>query len=76
MKDLVELVVRSLVDHPDDVRVTEVDGEHTAVFEVRCHREDLGKVIGKNGKTIGAVRTLLSTVAARRGRRALLEVAE
>ncbi len=76
MKDLLEYIVRLLVDHPDDVRITEVDGEKTVIFELRCHAEDIGKVIGKNGKTVGAVRMLLSTVAARQGRRAMLEVVE
>ena len=76
MKDLVEHIVRSLVDHPDDVRVTEVDGEKTVVFELRCHPDDLGKVIGKGGKTIGAIRMLLTTAAARQGRRAMLEVVD
>ena len=47
------------------VRLTEVDGERTVVFELRCNPEDIGKVIGKNGKTVGAIRTLLSTAAAR-----------
>lgn len=76
MKDLVEQIVRLLVDHPDQIRVTEVDGEKTIVFELRCHQEDLGKVIGKSGKTVGAIRTLLSTIASRQGRRAMLEVVE
>ncbi len=76
MKDLVEHIARSLVDHPDDVRVTEVDGEKTVVFELRCHPDDLGKVIGKGGKTIGAIRMLLTTAAARQGRRAMLEVVD
>jgi len=76
MKELVEYIVRALVDHPDDVRVTEVDGEKTIIFELRCHPEDLGKVIGKSGKTVGAIRALLSTAAARQGRRAMLEVVE
>jgi len=76
MKDLVEHIARSLVDHADDVRVTEVDGEKTVVFELRCHPDDLGKVIGKGGKTIGAIRMLLTTAAARQGRRAMLEVVD
>lgn len=76
MKELVEYIVRALVDHPGDVRITEVDGEKTVVFELRCHRDDVGKVIGKNGKTVGAIRALLSTAAARQGRRAMLEVVE
>jgi uncharacterized protein len=76
MKELVEYIVRALVDHPNDVRLTELDGERTVVFELRCHPNDIGKVIGKNGKTVSAVRTLLSTAAAKQGRRAMLEVVE
>ena len=76
MKELVEYIVRALVDHPNDVRITEVDGERTVIFELRCNPEDVGKVIGKNGKTVGAIRTLLSTTAARQNRRAMLEVVE
>ena len=76
MKELLEYIVRLLVDHPDDVRITEVDGEKTVIFELRCHADDIGKVIGKSGKTVGAVRTLLGAVAARQNRRAMLEVVE
>ena len=76
MKELVEYIVRALVDHPEDIRITEVDGERTVVLELRCHPEDVGKVIGKSGKTVGAIRTLLNTAAARQNRRAMLEVVE
>ena len=76
MKELIEYVVKTLVDHPDDLRITEIEGERTIVFELRCHPEDVGKVIGKSGKTVGAIRTLLGTVAARQNRRAMLEVVE
>lgn len=76
MKELIEYVVKTLVDHPDDIRITEIEGERTIVFELRCHPEDVGKVIGKSGKTVGALRTLLSTVAARQNKRAMLEVVE
>jgi uncharacterized protein len=76
MKELIEYVVKTLVDHPDDLRITEIAGERTIVFELRCHPDDVGKVIGKSGKTVGAIRTLLSTVAARQNRRAMLEVVE
>ncbi len=76
MRELIEYIVKALVDHPDAVHITEVDGERTVVFEMRCHAEDIGKVIGKSGKTVGAVRTLLSTMAARQGKRAMLEVVE
>ncbi|NIP92445.1 MAG: KH domain-containing protein [Akkermansiaceae bacterium] len=76
MKDLVEHIARSLVEHPEALRITEVDGEKTVIFELRCHPSDLGKIIGKSGKTVGAVRTLLSAIAARQGRRAMLEIVE
>ena len=76
MKELIEYVVKTLVDHPDEIRIAEIVGERTIVFELRCHPEDVGKVIGKSGKTVGAIRTLLSTVAARQNRRAMLEVVE
>lgn len=76
MREMLEYIVRALVDHPDDVRITEVEGERTVIYELRCNPEDIGKVIGKNGKTVGAIRTLLSTAAARQNRRAMLEVVE
>lgn len=76
MKELIEYIIRALVDHPEAVRLTEVDGEKTAIFELRCHADDVGKVIGKSGKTVGSIRTLLGAVAAREGRRAMLEVVE
>ncbi|HAL92069.1 MAG TPA: RNA-binding protein [Verrucomicrobia bacterium] len=76
MKELIEYVVKTLVDHPEDIRIAEIEGERTIVFELRCHPEDVGKVIGKSGKTVGAIRTLLSTVAARQNKRAMLEVVE
>ena len=76
MKELIEYVVKTLVDHPEDIRISEIEGERTIVFELRCHPDDVGKVIGKSGKTVGAIRTLLSTVAARQNRRAMLEVVE
>ena len=76
MKELIEYVIKTLVDHPDELRIAEIEGERTVVFELRCHPDDVGKVIGKSGKTVGALRTLLSTVAARQNRRAMLEVVE
>jgi hypothetical protein len=76
MRELLEYIVRVLVDYPNDVRITEVDGERTVVFELRCHPDDVGKVIGKSGKTVGAIRVLLGTAAAKQGRRAMLEIVE
>ncbi len=76
MKAWLESTIRELVDHPEAVHISGVTGDRTAVFEVRCHPDDVGKVIGRNGKTIGAMRTLLATLAARQKRQAVLEVAE
>ncbi len=76
MKELLEYMVRLLVDHPNDVRIAEVDGAKTAIFELRCHPEDIGKIIGKSGKTISAIRVILGTAAAKQGRRAMVEVVE
>ena len=76
MKELVEYISKTLVDHPEELHITEIEGERTIVFELRCNDEDVGKIIGKSGKTIGAIRTLLSTIAARQNRRAVLEVVE
>lgn len=76
MKELIEYIVKTLIDHPEDLRIAEIVGERTVVFELRCHPDDVGKVIGKSGKTVGSIRTLLSTVAARQNKRAMLEVVE
>jgi uncharacterized protein len=76
MKAFVELVVKALVDHPEEVDVREVDGERVVVFELRLHQTDIGKVIGKSGRTITAIRTLLTSAAAKQGKRAMLEIIE
>lgn len=76
MKDFVEYVIRALVEHPDAIRIAEIHGQHNIILEVRCHANDMGRVIGKNGKTIGAVRVLLNSIAARQGCRTMLEVVE
>lgn len=76
LRDYVQAILAELVDHPEDIQLTELVGDKSIVFELRCNAGDVGKVIGKNGKTIGAVRTLIGTVAARNGQRALIEVVE
>ena len=76
LKDYVQAILSELVDHPNDIQLTELVGKKSIVFELRCNSEDVGKVIGKNGKTISAVRTLIGSVAARQGQRALIEVVE
>ncbi len=76
LKAFVEAIARALVDHPDDVDVAEVSGERTTVFELRVGEGDLGKVIGKGGQTARAIRTLLSAVSAKQGKRSVLEIIE
>ncbi len=76
MKALLEAIAKSLVDAPNEVQITEIDGEKTIIFELRCNEKDIGKIIGKSGKTVGAMRTLLSSIAAKQGRKAMLEVVD
>ena len=76
MKELIELIARSLVDHPDDVRVSEVEGAQTTVLELRVADGDLGKVIGKQGRTARAIRTLLSASGTKQKKRFVLEILE
>jgi len=76
MKELIEYIAKLLVDHPDQVRVTEVEGERTSVVELNVVKEDLGKVIGKHGKTARAMRTILSAAATKNRKRTILEIIE
>jgi len=76
MKDLVKYMAQALVDHPDQVDVSEVIGEQTSVIELRVSKEDLGKVIGKQGKTAKAMRTILSAASSKLHKRAVLEIIE
>lgn len=76
MKEFVEYIVKNLVDNPDKVRIAEVGGTHTLIIELAVHKADIGKIIGKKGKTINAIRTLLMSVASRNGIRISLEIIE
>jgi predicted RNA-binding protein YlqC (UPF0109 family) len=76
MKDLVEHIARALVDHPEDVQVTVVEGPQSPVLELRVHVQDLGKVIGKQGRTAKAIRTLLSAGGMKLHKRYTLEIVE
>ena len=76
MKELIKSIAKALVDNPDEVEVTEVEGEKTSVIELKVAKEDLGKVIGKQGRTAQAVRTILSAASAKINRRAVLEIIE
>ncbi|MCK7477847.1 MAG: KH domain-containing protein [Smithella sp.] len=76
MKELIKYISQALVDNPDKVEVTEVIGEQTSVIELRVAKEDLGKVIGKQGRTAKAIRTILSATSAKVHKRAVLEIIE
>ncbi|MGH1346102.1 MAG: KH domain-containing protein [Nannocystales bacterium] len=76
LKELIEFIARSLVDKPDDVHVDEISGEQTVVLELRVAKEDLGKVIGKQGRTVKAMRAILSAAASKLRKRADLEIIE
>jgi predicted RNA-binding protein YlqC (UPF0109 family) len=76
MKELLTSIVRALVDYPDKVDVREVEGSRTTVYELRVGEGDLGKVIGKAGQTVNALRILLAAASARKGKRAVLEILE
>ena len=77
MQEFVEYIVKKLVDHPEDVKVTQIDSEKTTILELQVKEGDLGKVIGKSGRTAKAIRTLLTAAAAKSGqKRAILEIVE
>ena len=76
MKAFIEYVVKELVDFPEQVDIREVDGERGMLFELRLNPSDIGKVIGKSGRTITAIRTLLISAAANIGKRVMLEIIE
>ena len=76
MKELIEFIVKALVDDPNSIDVTEVVGDKIIIYELRTAKTDIGKVIGKRGRTAGAIRTILNAVSARQGKRAVLEIIE
>ncbi len=76
LKDMIEFIAKSLVDRPEQVQVSEVEGEQTSVIELKVAKEDLGKVIGKQGRTARAMRTLLSAASTKARKRSVLEILE
>ena len=76
MKDLVKYIAQALVDNPELVSVSEVEGNQTSVLELKVAKEDLGKVIGKQGRTARAIRTILSAASAKIKKRMVLEIIE
>ena len=76
MKDLISYIAQALVDHPEEVSVSEVEGNQTTVLELKVAKEDLGKVIGKQGRTARAMRTILGAASAKIKKRTVLEIIE
>jgi predicted RNA-binding protein YlqC (UPF0109 family) len=76
MKDLVNRIAQALVDHPDQVDVIEVEGNQTTVLELKVAKEDLGKIIGKEGRNARAIRTILGAASAKLKKRTVLEIIE
>jgi predicted RNA-binding protein YlqC (UPF0109 family) len=74
MKELIETIAKALVDQPECVSVKEINGMHTSILELRVAQEDIGKAIGKQGRTVAAIRTILSGVSAKANKRIVLEI--
>ena len=74
MKDLILIIAKSLVDKPDEVKLNEIKGDKTTVFELHVAKDDLGKVIGKQGQTASAIRVILNATATKLKKRAVLEI--
>ncbi len=76
MKELVELIAKSLVDNPDKVQVSHLDGEQSSIIELRVAQEDVGKIIGKQGRNVQAIRTILGAAGMKLKKRFNLELIE
>lgn len=76
MKDLIGCIARALVDDPEQVRVTEIEGDQTTVIELKVAKMDMGKIIGKRGRTAQAIRTILSAASGKAKKRIILEILE
>jgi len=76
MKDLIEFMVKALVDDPGEVNITEINGDKITLYELRVAKTDIGKVIGKRGRTASAIRTIINAVSTKQGKRAELEIIE
>lgn len=76
LKDLISTIAQALVDDPDGVEVTEIDGDHSSILELRVAQGDIGKVIGKDGRTAQSMRTILAAASIKLGRRAQLDIVD
>lgn len=76
MREILEVIAKALVDHPDEVRVSEVEGEQSTVLELRVADEDMGKVIGKQGRIAKSIRTVVKAAASRENKRVVVEIVQ
>lgn len=74
MKEIIHMIVKSIVDHPEDIQINCMEGEKTLIFELKLHADDVGKVIGKRGRTVNALRTLLKAIATKGNQKVMLEI--
>ncbi|MBW1694054.1 MAG: KH domain-containing protein [Deltaproteobacteria bacterium] len=74
MKDLIKHIVQALVDHPEQVAISEVEGKQSTVFEIKVAKEDIGKIIGKQGRTAQAIRTILNAASGKAKKRTIVEI--
>jgi uncharacterized protein len=74
MKDLLEYLAKALVDHPDDVQIEMIEGERSVILQLKVHPDDIGKVIGKQGRIAQALRTLVKAAATKQGKNAMVEI--
>jgi len=76
MRELIESIAKALVDHPDSVDVKEIEGAKTVVYEVKVGTGDMGKIVGKGGRTVNAIRTIVTAASMKQGKRGILEIVE
>ncbi|MBN1551336.1 KH domain-containing protein [bacterium] len=76
MRDLVLFIAQALIDNPENVHVKEIEGNQTTVIELKVHPDDIGKVIGRQGRTANAIRTIVNAAALKAGKRVILEIIE
>jgi predicted RNA-binding protein YlqC (UPF0109 family) len=76
MRELIELIGKALVDDPDSVEVKEIEGAKTIVYEVRVGAGDMGKIVGRGGRTVNAIRTIITAASMKQGKRGMLEIVE
>lgn len=74
MKDLLDYLAKALVDHPEDVRIEVIEGERSVILQLKVHPDDIGKVIGKQGRIAQALRTLVKAAATKQGKNAIVEI--